>query len=581
MERLQRWFGTRPFGGFQPRLFLYLFCIGAIPVLSALAFLYMRDSESSEREWRANVAYKHELAQRRIDGEIRELDFQYRLWLQDESVRSLVHAAREDRLAQQEALQAAEAHIIDKAAFLAQYRKYAQDVCIAVEEAGPFCVKSSPFEYESAPTRVPINRSDVYVRDEGGGRVAWVGPLFDPNSYVVVGYVKLVMNMALLLDDIRDEAGLSDLAVWDMASGSVVLESGSRRIGSSGGPAAMDSGADAYVRSEGDFFLSRRPLDVPGQNWISYLEMPATDAISRRASLRHTVVAFLAILLVVSAAGSLLFSALFSRPLHALRRLMKRAESGDLKAYWTPGSIREIDELGASYNQMLNRLEETIKQVKQEESLKKEAEIEALHYQLNPHFLYNTLNTIKWVAKIHKTPQIADAVTALVRLLQASLGKKGDFLTLKEEVELIRNYMAIQSFRYGDRVRLILDIDPVALVCLMPKMMLQPLVENALIHGLVDSAGDGEIAIRAWLDRDMLLCEVQDNGKGMADPETALGTKPAAKGAMERMSGIGLRHIREKIKLYYGPDYKMHVFSKPNEGTVVRLSLPIHRSEES
>ena len=104
---------------------------------------------------------------------------------------------------------------------------------------------------------------------------------------------------------------------------------------------------------------------------------------------------------------------------------------------------------------MLNRLEDLIKQVKREESLKKEAEMEALHYQLNPHFLYNTLNTIKWVAKIHKTPQISEVVSALVRLLQASLGKKGEFITLREEIGLTRDYMEIQKFRYGDRIQIV------------------------------------------------------------------------------------------------------------------------------
>jgi sensor histidine kinase YesM len=185
------------------------------------------------------------------------------------------------------------------------------------------------------------------------------------------------------------------------------------------------------------------------------------------------------------------------------------------------------------------------------------------------------------VAKIHKTPQISDAVSALVRLLQASLGKKGDFISLKEEVGLIQDYMAIQSFRYGDTVRIRYEIESLASVCLVPKMILQPLVENALIHGLENSAKDGEITIRAWLDRDMLLCEVQDNGKGMDDPEKIMGTQPRGTSAKERMSGIGLSNIREKIKLYYGSDYKMHVFSKPNFGTTVRLSLPIHRNEES
>jgi sensor histidine kinase YesM len=280
------------------------------------------------------------------------------------------------------------------------------------------------------------------------------------------------------------------------------------------------------------------------------------------------------------------------KPLLHLRGLMKRAELGDLKAYWVWESKQEMNELGNSYNQMLNRIEDLIKQVKQEEALKKDAEIEALQYQLNPHFLYNTLNTIKWVAKIHKTPQISEVVTALVLLLQSSLGKRGDFISLQEEVLLVEAYMAIQFFRYGDEIEVLFELDDFAKMCLVPRMILQPLVENAIIHGIKPSKGKGTITIKAWIDRDLLFCEVTDNGLGM--PEHLLNfegeagfEKKAARafpaqpnGIKERMSGIGLRHIREKIRLYYGADYKMHIFSKEKQGTTVRISLPIHRIED-
>ena len=185
------------------------------------------------------------------------------------------------------------------------------------------------------------------------------------------------------------------------------------------------------------------------------------------------------------------------------------------------------------------------------------------------------------MAKIHKTPQISEAVNALVRLLQASLGKKGDFLPLADELQLVRDYMDIQTFRYGDDIQLVTDIDAVASLCLVPKLILQPLVENAIIHGLDQKEkGEKTITIRAWLDRDLLFCQVEDNGKGM-DPELLLNEQNGKRdGVKEKLSGIGLRHIREKIKLYYGPDYKMLIFSKPNQGTTIRLSLPIHRSED-
>jgi len=307
-----------------------------------------------------------------------------------------------------------------------------------------------------------------------------------------------------------------------------------------------------------------------------------THNVMRQSSaraLKHSLAGFFPLLLLLVAAGIFLFSRYVTKPLNRLQQLMKRAERGDLKAYWVSEGTQEIHDLGRSYNQMLNRLEDLIKQVKREETLKKEAEIAALQYQLNPHFLYNTLNTIKWVAKLHNTPQISDVINALVRLLQASLGKKGDFITLREEIGLIRDYMEIQRFRYGDKVELNFEIDPVAQRCLVPRMILQPLVENACIHGIEPGGGDGKITVRAWIDRDLLYCQVEDNGAGMkTGPEAG---EVSGKGGVlkERMSGIGLKHIREKINLYYGEDYHMHIFSKEGQGTTVRLSLPIHHSE--
>lgn len=580
MQRLVSLFAAQPFKSFQVRMFLYLVIIGSVPVFIALLFFYVQSAEQTDAQWKAAVSAKHDRVTRQLENEMRELEYVYRSLLETPGLELWLKSGKSGLEEEDAAMRRVKESIVHSASYRLEYRKHIIDFCFAVEGGSSFCATGSPLDYESRASKMPLNRSDFFVREEGRNRMSWVGPLYG-SDYYVDGSIRILADMTRILDEMRSDNGLSNLALWDPDTGSVLFESGIRQPGTEQSASLFLSEKDAFLRTGPDVIVSQRPLSVPGQTWMSYVEVPNTDSIALKSTMRSTVIIFFTIVLAVSIVSSLLFSALFSRPLHSLRRLMKRAESGDLKAYWTSGSVREIDELGNSYNQMLNRLEETIKQAKLEESLKKEAEIEALQYQLNPHFLYNTLNTIKWVAKIHKTPQISDAVSALVRLLQASLGKKGDFLTLKEEIALLRDYMAIQSFRYGDLVKLNLDVDPLASVCLVPKLMLQPLVENALIHGLANSPREGEITIRAWLDRDMLLCQVQDNGIGIAEPDRVVNPQHNPTSSKERMSGIGLRNIRERIKLYYGPDYKMHVFSKPNVGTTIRLSLPIHRNEES
>jgi signal transduction histidine kinase len=351
--------------------------------------------------------------------------------------------------------------------------------------------------------------------------------------------------------------------------------------------------ADSVYR-DGKMIHSVKQMEVIGNiPWQSYYEAPMPVGIlDVFPNYRSWLIALITFVIALSLGGLFLFINAVTKPLYVLKALMNRAERGDLRAYWTFKSSDAWTQVGESYNQMLNRLEDLIKQVKREESLKKEAEMEALHYQLNPHFLYNTLNTIKWVAKIHKTPQISEVVSALVRLLQASLGKKGDFITLRDEIGLTHDYMEIQRFRYGDRIQINMQVDDITLSCLVPRMLLQPLVENAIIHGIGPTKREGIITIRTWLDRDLLFCQVEDNGVGMQVEEgdsawnamaasgTGSGGAQADRMLKERMSGVGISHIREKIKLIYGPEYKMHISSKPGEGTTVRMFLPIHQGEE-
>lgn len=335
--------------------------------------------------------------------------------------------------------------------------------------------------------------------------------------------------------------------------------------------------------------VSALQMEYGDLSFTSHMQFAENGFQSVIRPVRWLMITLAGLLLVLVACVSIQLSFLVTKPLRQLRLLMKRAERGDLKAYWVSSGSQELNELGESYNQMLNRLEDLIRRVKEEEGLKKEAEIEALHYQLNPHFLYNTLNTIKWVAKIHKTPQIADAVNALVRLLQASVGKKGDFITVSEELSLVQDYMAIQSFRYGEKSMLVLQVDPASEGCLVPRLLLQPLVENAIIHGIEPSRKEGQITVRIWLERDLLFCQVSDNGVGLSEERHSAvwndesrrqphegGQAPVLR---EAMSGIGLRNIRDRIRLYYGADYKVQMISKPAEGTTVRLTLPVHHSE--
>lgn len=568
------WLSKLSFRSLKLRLIVYLLVAGSVPLICALIVFYMQSADYTKKEFERFASRTHNVIANQM-----QLDFQK---MERQAV-----SINQSRTAQQLMMLDAFSFSAEKSELVAELNEWIKealgsdlpvsDICLTFSSANVSVCGDMTLLQTSAPVERHHSRLEFFTGRDNLQYLRYLAPLYDIQTNEVKGYLIFVMDQQLLLKPPQDDFPIIEHVLINSSSGAVIRYALPNR-GHSGWD---DTLAVRSVQTTAAGVISTQPFRALNQQWISRMRWENQGHAELRKSLARSAMLILLLLAVLSITASILFARGVTRPLQVLRSLMKRAELGDLKAYWTLNPNQDIYELGESYNQMLNRLEDLIKQVKIEESLKKEKEFEALQYQLNPHFLYNTLNTIKWVAKIHQTPQISEAVSALVRLLQASLGKKGDFLPLRDEIRLVHDYMAIQTFRYGDEIQLHTEIDPVASLCLVPKLILQPLVENAIIHGLDQKSGkDKQITIKAWLDRDLLICQVEDNGKGM-DVELIMQESGGNRdGAKEKMSGIGLRHIREKIKLYYGPDYKMLIFSKPNQGTTIRLSLPIHRGEE-
>jgi sensor histidine kinase YesM len=577
MKQIIQRFTALPYRSFQFRLLIYLLLVGSIPLVCAMFVFYHQSSNYAKNEMLAGVNQIHGHILQQLRKELVNLDHISSNINTDYLVQKYMEAGINYEQDQEEIFKKHLDYVILRQK---SNSKYITDICITfIASSKSIC--SDARLYSDAPTRLPLNKSDKRYDVFADGHnmpysARFTAPLYDLNTSVVKGHVSIVMNLHKFFSELNYNNILAHHVMFD-SQGNMIYKTEQVKENI---PILSEEGINQLYVDHRKNIVSQQSIDMVGVDWISRIEVKNQFLTTTWRSLRNTLVVFFAVVLILSIISSFFFSSYITKPLVNLRALFKRAELGDLRAYWTSSSTKEINDLGEGYNQMLNRVGELIKQVKYEESLKKDAEIKALHYQLNPHFLYNTLNTIKWVAKIHKTPQISEAVSALVRLLQASLGKKGEFISIREEISLIKDYMEIQNFRYGEMVKMVYDIDSFASLCLVPRMLLQPLVENALIHGIEPANREGTITIKAWIDRDLLMCQVEDNGQGIPETELANADLLKNKAIKEKMSGIGISHIREKIKLYYGADYKMHIFSKPNQGTTVRLSLPIHRNEE-
>ena len=203
------------------------------------------------------------------------------------------------------------------------------------------------------------------------------------------------------------------------------------------------------------------------------------------------------------------------------------------------------------------------------------SELKALQAQINPHFLYNTLDSIKWLAKLNHVPQISVIVTQLGKLLRSSINTDNDLITVEESIVNIQSYLAIQKIRYSDKFETLMEIAPEILQYQIPKLILQPIVENAIIHGLEGKKDKGRLIIRGVLAEDDLIFEVIDNGVGMRpEKEAALNAGEDLRSSLF-VHSIGIQNVNRRIKLYYGPDYQVTIQSVLGEGTKVTLRMSI------
>lgn len=259
------------------------------------------------------------------------------------------------------------------------------------------------------------------------------------------------------------------------------------------------------------------------------------------------------------------------RPLKNLEETMDQVSQGDLTARTEVQSEDEIGRLSKGFNDMIGQVEDLIDQLVTEKLLKKEAEIEALKYQITPHFMYNTLNSIKYAAVLQNSSEIAEQLEAFIELLQLSASDRGAFITMEQEIHMVQNYTKLQLFRYANSFTVDFDVSPDIARCYVPSLLIQPLVENAILHGIDLKKSGGRIVVRAAKEEDMLAISVEDNGRGMTEDDL----KQLMSGERRsKFSGIGVRNVRERLQLYYGEKGKLAFYSGAQYGTVAVITMP-------
>lgn len=278
---------------------------------------------------------------------------------------------------------------------------------------------------------------------------------------------------------------------------------------------------------------------------------------------------------VLVLASTYMLSRYITKPVRTLVAKMDRVYDMEvLHSIQTTGND-EIGRLARSYNAMMERIHLLMRETREADRRKKQFELKMLQSQIAPHFLYNTLACISSLAKQHKISEVRETIKALVGLLSFSFDRSKEFVSLEEELEGLRMYAYIQKVRYGDKFTMEIDAATETNSKTMLKLTLQPLVENAIFHGLAPLKRSGTIRIRTKCVKDKLIVTIRDNGLGMSSEllNNLLAIRHKAPNK-HRFTGIGIMNVHERIGLHFGPEYGLSIFSLPDVGTLIRIELP-------
>lgn len=330
--------------------------------------------------------------------------------------------------------------------------------------------------------------------------------------------------------------------------------------------------SNAFYSKDGTKLYTISKSDITG--WtvvgVSYME----ELLENNQEMREMYYMMAVALFAVAMLLSLLLLDMITLPLQKLRNAMKKVEEGDLELQIEePGTGDEIDDLFHSFQVMITEIKQLIKKNTEEQRLKRKSELNALQAQINPHFLYNTLDSIIWMAEGGETKDVVRMTSALAKLLRKSISNRQEMVSLSEEIDYTNSYLLIQKMRYKDKLNYSIDVDSSILQMEVVKLIIQPLVENAIYHGIkYREDNQGYIKIKGYYQDDAVVIKVIDNGVGMTQEqlehifdERVIDTKK---------NGVGVLNVHQRIQLYYGEEYGLSYVSQPNEGTEVTIHLP-------
>lgn len=393
---------------------------------------------------------------------------------------------------------------------------------------------------------------------EGGGEAAWVS--LDLSFSGISSYIKNVSIGQRGYCFLMDDAGNIIYHPQQQLLYAGLKSEGTEAL------AALEDGAYA------DDTVIYSVASVGESGWravgVSYVD----ELVNRNVNDMIRLSLWLAVVvLAVAVLTSWLLSRLIGKPLRGLASAMESFESdADHFTYRPVGGTREVQELSDSFEHMVLRIQELMTTVREEEVNLRKTELKALQAQINPHFLYNTLDSIAWMCEQGRNADAVKMVHALARLFRISISRGHELIPIAKELEHAESYLQIQMYRYKNQFTYTFDVDPDCLGYYCNKITLQPIIENSINHGLDLMVEEGRIDVRVRFDGDDIVFSVQDNGVGMS-PEQLEAIMQ--NGPTDR-TGIGIKNVNDRLKIYFGRNYGLSITSEPDVGTCVEIRMP-------
>ncbi|MEH7493896.1 cache domain-containing sensor histidine kinase [Neobacillus niacini] len=440
------------------------------------------------------------------------------------------------------------------------------------------------FKFIGHPTDRSLKSHVNYTDNE---IVSGARAIVDPETEKVIGVVLIDLKLRVISEIIEDvRLGKSGYLMVIDDEGEVIYSPQGSLVDSiqlSWFKADSPNSFSKNINGKNMQFIYRKS---PFTNWTTIGVFSTTESVMEVRQVNFYIISILFIVLAFVIGVSYYFSYSMSRPINQLNSVMKKVESGDLSIRYRGTRSDEIGMLGRSFNNMIEQINKLIALMQIQGRQKREAELQALQAHIKPHFLYNTLDTINWMSRKKGALDVAELVESLSQLFRIGLSKGNDIISLEDEMEHIHSYLKIQKARYKDKLNYSISITPELNNIKVVKLVLQPIVENAIYHGIKERRGPGNIIISGEEVQGNLVLYVKDDGVGIPEERLcklneslAVSFDSLEETRNREAIGYGVMNVQARIRLTFGEPYGLSIESEQGKGTIVKILLPLNRKQ--